>query len=83
MLTKYSSLECCLIWKFIHSFFQQMPGTVLGTEDVLGNKTDLVSVLMELTSQWKRQAINCKETNQYVTKIIPVCNQCCEGNKQG
>lgn len=38
MLTKYSSLECCLIWKFIHSFLQQMPGTVLGTEDVLGEQ---------------------------------------------
>lgn len=87
MLTKYSPSECCLVWKWIRSFLQQMglPSArrCIRCRRCAASTTDLVSVLMELIFQWMRQIIHCKEANQYINKIIPVCNQCYEGNKQG
>lgn len=87
MLTKYSPLECCLVWKWIHSFLQQMglpcARHYIRCRRCAGEHNNLVSVLLELTFQWTRQIINCKEANQYINEIIPVCNPCYEGHKQG
>lgn len=41
-----------------------MPGTVLGTGDIVANKTEMVSALMELTFWWGRQTINQTFTNE-------------------